>query len=91
MQNFGYLDSPDITAPEGLIAESLYAENAIVDGIRNVQKFGGLNPTGIIDEPTMKLLSTPRCGVKDITSDSERRKRFIVGSKNWKKKKITYL
>ncbi|KAG5669082.1 hypothetical protein PVAND_016981 [Polypedilum vanderplanki] len=90
MQNFGYLDSPDINAPEGLLAESLYAENAIVEGIKNLQRFGGLEPNGIVDGPTMELLNTPRCGVKDILNDHERKKRYIIGSKNWKKKKITY-
>jgi hypothetical protein len=90
MQTFGYLDNPKDDAPEGLIAESLYAENAIVEGIKNVQRFGGLHPSGVIDEATIQLMNSPRCGVKDITSEKERRKRYIVGSKNWKKKKITY-
>jgi murein L,D-transpeptidase YcbB/YkuD len=76
---------------EGLVAESLYAENAIVEGIKNVQRFGGLNPSGVMDEKTIKLLSAPRCGVKDVLNSHERRKRFIIGSKNWGKRQITYL
>lgn len=90
MQTYGYLDNP-ADMSEGLVAESLYAENAIVDGIKNVQRFGGLNPSGMMDDETMKLLSAPRCGVKDVLSSKERRKRYVIGAKNWEKRKITYL
>ena len=90
MQTYGYLDNP-ADMREGLVAESLYAENAIVDGIKSVQKFGGLYPSGVMDDETVKLLSAPRCGVKDVLSSNERRKRFVVGAKNWEKRKITYL
>lgn len=90
MQTYGYLDNP-ADMSEGLIAESLYAENAIVEGIMNVQRFGGLHPSGVMDEETLKLLNAPRCGVKDVLNSHERRKRYIIGSKNWAKRKITYL
>lgn len=90
MQTFGYLEEP-IVGDEGLTAEFLYAEDAIVDGIRRIQKFGGLHETGVLDDETIKLFSAPRCGVKDVTGEGERRKRYIVGSKNWKKRQITYL
>lgn len=90
MQTFGYLDSPSESSPEGLIAESLYAENAIVEGIKNLQRFGGLPSSGILDDDTLKLLSAPRCGVKDVHSEKERQKRYIVGAKNWRKRQITY-
>ncbi|XP_070503315.1 matrix metalloproteinase-25-like isoform X2 [Chironomus tepperi] len=89
MQTYGYLNNP-IDMREGLVAESLYAENAIIDGIKNVQRFGGLYPSGVMTDETIKLLSAPRCGVKDVLSFSERKKRFVVGAKNWEKRKITY-
>lgn len=90
MQTFGYLQEP-AAETEGLRAEFLYAESAVVRGIKNIQKFGGISTTGVLDEETMKLLSAPRCGVKDVMSESERRKRYIIGSKNWQKRQITYL
>lgn len=89
MQTFGYLEDPK-TDSEGLKAEFLYAEDAVVTGIKNIQKYGGLSPTGVLDEQTIKLLSAPRCGVKDVQNEKERQKRFIIGSKNWKKRQITY-
>lgn len=90
MQKFGYLEAPSADT-EGLMVEFLYAESAVVDGIRNIQRFGGLETTGVLDENTIKLLSAPRCGVKDVTNAGERRKRYIIGSKNWGKRQITYL
>jgi hypothetical protein len=90
MQTFGYLEEPS-TMTEGLQAEFLYAENAIEDGIKHIQKFGALEETGVLDEKTIKLMSSPRCGVKDVMSGREREKRFIIGSKNWEKRQITYL
>jgi Putative peptidoglycan binding domain len=90
MQTFGYLQEPAMES-EGLTADFLYAESAISDGIKNIQKFGGIETTGILDEKTIKLLSAPRCGVKDVLNVKERRKRYIIGSKNWGKRQITYL
>ena len=90
MQTFGYLQEPQ-TDSEGLRAEFLYAEDAVVKGIKDIQKFGGLRPTGVLDEETVSLLSAPRCGVKDVLNENERQKRYIIGSKNWKKRQITYL
>lgn len=90
MQTFGYLQEPR-TNDEGLQAEFLYAEGAVLQGIKNIQKFGGLETSGVLDVETIKLLSAPRCGVKDVLNEKERQKRYIIGSKNWKKRQITYL
>ena len=39
----------------------------------------------------LQLLSKPRCGNKDLRRKHLRRsKRFIVGSKGWKKRRLTY-
>jgi hypothetical protein len=91
MQTFGYLQEPDPNNSEGLVAEFLYAEDSVIQGIKNIQKFGAVEETGILDEKTIKLFSTPRCGVKDIVDEKTRRKRYIIGSKNWGKRQITYL
>lgn len=89
METFGYLPRPDDKA-EGLIAESLYASSAITTGIKNIQRFGGLEETGELNEDTLKLFSAPRCGVKDILNEGERHKRYIIGSRNWEKRQLTY-
>jgi matrix metalloproteinase-14 (membrane-inserted) len=90
MQTYGYLKEPT-SESEGLAADFLYAEEAVVSGIRNIQRFGGVEVTGVLDEETVKLLSAPRCGVKDVLNSRERQKRYIIGSKNWGKRQITYL
>lgn len=90
MQTFGYLQEP-VSDVEGLQAEFLYAEDAVIEGIKNIQKFGGLESTGVLNEETIKLMSMPRCGVKDVMNSKERQKRYIIGSKNWDKRQITYL
>ncbi|XP_047505319.1 matrix metalloproteinase-25-like isoform X2 [Pieris napi] len=67
-----------------------YTKKAIADGVRRMQAFAGLPPTGEIDEETEKLFKTKRCGVKDIvTTSSNRHKRYIV-QQGWDKKTITY-
>lgn len=90
MQTFGYLEEP-ATHSEGLQAEFLYAEDAVLQGIKKIQKFGGLEVSGVLNEETVKLFSAPRCGVKDVMNSRERKRRFIIGSKNWEKRQITYL
>lgn len=90
MQKYGYLEAPN-SFQEGLQVEFLYAENSIIDGIKNIQKFGSLEQTGIVDENTIKLMNSPRCGTKDIESHQKRRKRYIIGAQNWKKRQLTYL
>ncbi|XP_036319533.1 matrix metalloproteinase-2-like [Rhagoletis pomonella] len=60
MRRFGYLE------PNPSDSESLYHESAIVEAIKNVQKYGGLNQTGKLDNETLELFIKPRCGVPDI-------------------------
>uniref|UniRef100_A0A1A9WVA0 Peptidase metallopeptidase domain-containing protein n=1 Tax=Glossina brevipalpis TaxID=37001 RepID=A0A1A9WVA0_9MUSC len=93
MRRFGYLDqNPDDS-------EALYHETAIVQAIRNVQKFGALNQTGQLDQMTLDLFHKPRCGVPDIgaqsfyltqTSPITRNKRFVFGAGTWTKRHIRY-
>lgn len=47
MHKFGYLDQ---TGPQALIAG-----NALIDALKLVQKFGGLEQTGIFDNDTLKV------------------------------------
>ena len=37
----------------------------------NVHLFSGINETGIIDEETLRLINTPRCGVPDVIDGFE--------------------
>lgn len=49
MKRFGYLE-------EGTSdSEALYSEAAIVEAIKNVQKFGALPQTGVADNATLEV------------------------------------
>ncbi|XP_054729218.1 matrix metalloproteinase-14-like [Anastrepha obliqua] len=81
MRRFGYLE------PNPSDSESLYHESAIVEAIKNVQKYGALNQTGKLDNETLELFTKPRCGVPDIegipyylTSSTQRS--FVNGSRS---------
>ncbi|PSN50239.1 hypothetical protein C0J52_02382 [Blattella germanica] len=79
MRQFGYLEQgpPD--------SEALYSENAIVDAIKTVQMFGGLNQTGTLDDATLELMVAKRCGVPDvIRQKGKRQKRFVIGAEDKK-------
>ncbi|GLG99055.1 Matrix metalloproteinase-2 [Gryllus bimaculatus] len=83
MKRFGYLD-PGIPN-----SEALYREDAIIEAIKNMQKFGAIPQTGILDSNTLQLMKRKRCGVPDVIR-RKRIKRYIVGSEGWKKRNITY-
>jgi len=90
MQKYGYLTS---SSPN---SEALHTEESVTDAIMQMQLFGGLQQTGILDEETLKLLASPRCGNKDTnkgetTENAHKRiKRFVIGAKGWKKRTLTY-
>ena len=44
------------------------------------QAFAGLPQTGELDQKTVKLMNTPRCGVKDIVGEgaTARKKRYAL-------------
>uniref|UniRef100_A0A1B0DAP0 Peptidase metallopeptidase domain-containing protein n=1 Tax=Phlebotomus papatasi TaxID=29031 RepID=A0A1B0DAP0_PHLPP len=86
MRRFGYLDANPTDS------EALYSEDAVIDAIKLVQKYGGIPQTGAVDDETLKLMTSPRCGVGDLDGSNSRwrRKRFVVGGRGWQKRQITY-
>lgn len=50
LQRFGYLESNQDTNSEALIREE-----AVVEAIRTMQRFGGLSPTGQMDNNTLEV------------------------------------
>lgn len=50
MRKFGYLPSSSTAT-----TDTLYHEEAIIAGIKNMQKYGALNQTGVLDSATIKV------------------------------------
>ncbi|KAF8766645.1 Matrix metalloproteinase-17 like protein [Argiope bruennichi] len=83
MKQYGYIES----GPGD--ADALYTVEGFKKAIQQMQKFGGLPQTGELDEATLNLTKTPRCGVPDVIQH-HRSKRYVIGSGAWKKRNITY-
>lgn len=72
--------------------------------IGKFQEFAGLDVTGELNEETVEMMRTPRCGVKDIIDDDEdidsprikvkgalsRKKRYVLQGSRWRVKNLTY-
>uniref|UniRef100_A0A3B3ZDE8 Peptidase metallopeptidase domain-containing protein n=1 Tax=Periophthalmus magnuspinnatus TaxID=409849 RepID=A0A3B3ZDE8_9GOBI len=56
---YGYLPPPDPSTGQ------LQAWTAVTSAVRSMQRFAGLNDTGVLDEETMALMKTPRCSLPD--------------------------
>ncbi|XP_068629837.1 matrix metalloproteinase-25-like [Battus philenor] len=82
MTTYGYL--PKVQGDIDLA----YTPQSISEGVRKMQQFAGLEPTGNLDEETRKLFRKRRCGVKDIES-TPRSRRYIL-QQGWGRKAITY-
>ncbi len=55
--------------------------------------FAGLEQTGDLDEETVELMNTPRCGVRDIIgpgTQARRKKRYALQGSRWRTKNLTY-
>ncbi|XP_054724894.1 matrix metalloproteinase-2-like [Uloborus diversus] len=83
LKQFGYL------TPSSEGAQELRTEDKLREAIRSLQKFGGLNVTGIVDGPTLALLGKRRCGMPDLTP-AERVRRYAIQGQRWENKDITW-
>lgn len=86
MLRYGYLQSKD--ARLGL----LRSKDDMVNAVKEVQRFAGVNVTGKINAETMKMMKTSRCGIADFgpTDMMRRRKRYAIQGSKWKKLDLTY-
>ncbi|CAL4067849.1 unnamed protein product [Meganyctiphanes norvegica] len=88
LSKYGYLD-PSATNPK---SGALLSEDAVRNSIREFQAFANLNQTGDLDDETIKMMNTPRCGVKDKVGYGSvaRRKRYALQGSRWKVRHLTY-
>ncbi|KAI9524821.1 Matrix metalloproteinase-17 [Dissostichus eleginoides] len=87
LSKFGYLPPPDP------VTGQLQTKEALTKAIKAMQKYGGLKETGVLDQATMGLMTTPRCSLPDV-SDTEltvgRRKRSLATPKKWDKRHLSW-
>lgn len=50
LQRFGYLEGSTVNN-----SEALFREEAVIDAVRRMQRYGGLTPTGRVDNDTLKV------------------------------------
>ncbi|KRF97984.1 uncharacterized protein Dwil_GK21871, isoform C [Drosophila willistoni] len=87
LSQFGYLPA-SARNPE---SSGLQDKQTWVSAIEEFQSFAGLNITGELDSETMKLMSLPRCGVRDrVGSADSRSKRYALQGSRWRVKALTY-
>lgn len=88
LTKFGYMD-PKLLNPQ---SGALLSEDAVRDTIREFQAFAGLDQTGELDNNTLTMMNTPRCGVKDKVGfgANARRKRYALQGSRWRVKTLTY-
>ena len=65
LAQFGYLPTPD---PRKAL---LLTEDGVSKALKRLQKFGGIDETGILDDDTIELIKTPRCGIKDNLEEEQ--------------------
>ena len=63
----------------------------LTEAVKTFQKFAGLEATGELDDATLKLMGTPRCGVEDIVPASGgNSSKYQAQGSRWKKTRLSY-
>ncbi|KAM9773589.1 matrix metalloproteinase-17 isoform X1 [Syngnathus typhle] len=90
LSRYGYLPPPDPRTSK------LQSKEGIEKAIRVMQRFGGVRETGVLDDETLKLMSTPRCSLPDIVGSEDmlkkrrRRRRYALSGLKWHKSDLTW-
>ncbi|XP_039992199.1 matrix metalloproteinase-25 [Xiphias gladius] len=90
LSRYGYLPPPDPRTSR------LQTKEGMERAIRVMQRFGGVQETGVLDGETLKLMSTPRCSLPDIVGSEDmlkrrrRRKRYALSGLKWHKTDLTW-
>ncbi|XP_053722589.1 matrix metalloproteinase-17 [Synchiropus splendidus] len=90
LSRYGYLPLSDPRTSQ------LRTKEGIEKAIRIMQRFGGVQETGVLDSDTLRLMSTPRCSLPDIVGSEDmlrrkrRRKRYALSGLKWHKTDLTW-
>ena len=83
LTKYGYAESQSWT--KSLENEDSY-KSLVNQSVIGFQEFARIDPTGILDESTMEMMKTPRCGVKDAVgkgAGARRKKRWADCQRPW--------
>lgn len=84
---FGYLTGPSQETG------NLMSKDDFIKALKNLQRWGHIPETGVIDRRTLQLMSRPRCGVPDEDRNSltkRRKKRYVTAPSKWEKNNLTF-
>ncbi|XP_068766801.1 matrix metalloproteinase-17 isoform X7 [Struthio camelus] len=84
LTKFGYLPPPDP------VTGQLQTQEELTKAITAMQRFGGLEATGILDEATLELMKTPRCSLPDLAASETRKKRYAQAVTKWNKRNLSW-
>ncbi|XP_023976641.2 matrix metalloproteinase-17 isoform X2 [Physeter macrocephalus] len=85
LSRFGYL--PPANPETGQLQTPEELSKAIVA----MQRFGGLEATGVLDEATLALMRTPRCSLPDLPAAAPaRRRRQAPAPTKWSKRNLSW-
>ncbi|XP_030002208.1 matrix metalloproteinase-17b [Sphaeramia orbicularis] len=91
LSKYGYLPPSDPSTGQ------LQAWTAVTNAVRAMQKFAGLKDTGVLDEETKALMSSPRCSLPDQeesskspSSHEDRKKRKRRAISMWSRRNINW-
>ncbi|GAA6076494.1 matrix metalloproteinase-17, partial [Tachysurus ichikawai] len=87
LSKFGYLP------PADPVTGQLQTKEALTQAIKAMQRFGGLEETGVLDQATLGLMKTPRCSLPDMSeleTTAGRKRRALATPKKWTKRHLSW-
>jgi len=89
LEQYGYMGNGSFV--EGIGGSYTHAESMRM-ALMEYQSMAGIPQTGVVDAATVKMMNTPRCGVKDKTKKdaTKRKRRYTVQGSMWSKNTLTY-
>ncbi|XP_037539090.1 matrix metalloproteinase-15 [Nematolebias whitei] len=88
LRQFGYLSQASRQM------STMHSAQTLSKAISDMQRFYGLEATGVMDAATAAAMRRPRCGLPDRKPeeavDAARRKRYALTGQRWDKDRITY-
>ncbi|XP_045700918.1 matrix metalloproteinase-17 [Phyllostomus hastatus] len=87
LSRFGYLPPAAAAAAAG----RLQTQEELSEAIGAMQRFAGLEATGVLDEATLALMRTPRCSLPDLPAAAPaRRRRQAPAPTRWNKRNLSW-